>query len=53
MVPQPFLKIVHFWHQAITEHFDFLSETVLLKCRKWKYILKCLIISALLQVALL
>jgi len=44
---------VRFWHQTIAEHFDFLvgkvvmSETVLLKCRKWKkYILKCLIISA-------
>ena len=51
---------IHFWHQAIAEHFDFLvgkvvmSETVLFKCRKWKkYMLKCLIISALLRVVLL
>ena len=51
---------VHFWHQAIAEHFDYLvgkvvmSETVLFKCRKLKkYMLKCLIISVLLRVALL
>ena len=43
---------VRFWHHTIAEHFHFLvgkvvmSETVLLKCRKWKHILKCLIISA-------
>ena len=33
---------VHFWHQVNAEYFDFLvgevvmSESVLLKCRKWK-----------------
>ena len=33
---------VRFWHQAIAEHFDFqvgkvvMSETALLKSRKWK-----------------
>jgi len=38
--------IIPFWHQAIAEHFDFLVGKVVMS-------LKCLIICALLQVALL